>query len=623
MGAPTWPPTPEAFYEEAMQETGRSKAEIGLESDDDEEAERALLALFLYQPPRRQLTEGEDNGTTLVEVQRRLSAWLRMVTGQDFVVGYSDPPSTDGENLFLPKAVPAPVEPELDEVLFRTMGLIQLGLVQWGFLEDRATLAEIYRDWVLRSIYHLLAARWIMARWCERYPGVAQDFARVQVMDKAGGLRVNVTEVPRDGLPDAFLPLYAGLTVNLNWGGGGPDSELARAATAAVDRAPTAQAARLAMLGHGQTLRQHYRRQRLGPPPLPWYLGIIRPEWILAELSRDLAAEQEWKKGQLPLRQLLAAKARNASAIPTPGDDGPPAASRRGLRGRLRGRLRSALEGAGPQLSSMPAYGALRDEHQDQARQARYGAAKWESGIRPEDIITNQEEGRPGDDGGRLYDEWDYKRGLYKVAETKVFSPDAPTGPLASYERIVAVNGREIKLVRRRFEALRVEERWMGGLSDGPEIDLDRAITAVTDIAAGQQPREDFYRRFVRHPHPVCILTAVDLSGSTQGNVLRLEQDALVLFAEGLRTLGLPHAFYGFNGSHPQECFLYRLKGFEERYDEGVQKRLGSLRASGGTRLGALIRHATWVLDQQPQPRRVLMLLSDGKPEGRGDYRGA
>ena len=114
-----------------------------------------------------------------------------------------------------------------------------------------------------------------------------------------------------------------------------------------------------------------------------------------------------------------------------------------------------------------------------------------------------------------------------------------------------------------------MEERWIGGLPDGPEIDLNRAIMAVTDIQAGLQPKEDFYRRFMRMPHPVCILTAVDLSGSTQGNVLRLEQEALVLFAEGLRTLGLPHGFYGFNGSHPQECFLYKLKGFE---DEATQK---------------------------------------------------
>ncbi len=602
-----------------MKETGQSKADLGLEQEDDEEAERALLALFLYQPPRRQLTDGEDNGTTLNVVQKRLGAWLRMITGQDFTIGFSDPPSTDGTNLFLPKAVPAPMALEQDEELYRTMGLIQLGMARWGFLEERSTLSEIYRDWLLRSIYHLLAARWIMARWCEEYPGVARDFERVKVMDKAGGMRVNVTEVPRDGLPDAFLPLYNGLTINLNWGDPGPEGEPARRAVAAVDRAETAAAARMAILGHGQTLRQHFRKLRLGPPPLPWYLGIIRPEWILADLSRDLAFEQEWKKGQLPLRQLLAAKARNPGATP---DAGPTEGGRKGLRSRLRGKFKQAMKGAGPDIANMPAYGDLRDEHQEQAREARYGAAKWESGVRPEDIITNQEEEKPGEDGGREYDEWDYKQGCYKVAATKVFSPDGATGPMASYEKITEVNRKEIKQIRRRFEALRVEERWIGGLPDGPEIDLNRAIMAVTDIQAGLQPKEDFYRRFMRMPHPVCILTAVDLSGSTQGNVLRLEQEALVLFAEGLRTLGLPHSFYGFNGSHPQECFLYKLKGFEDRYDENVYKRLGNLRASGGSRLGAFIRHANWVLESQPQPRRVLLLLSDGKPEGRGDYRG-
>lgn len=117
-------------------------------------------------------------------------------------------------------------------------------------------------------------------------------------------------------------------------------------------------------------------------------------------------------------------------------------------------------------------------------------------------------------------------------------------------------------------------------------------------------------------------MTMVDVSGSTQGNILALEQEAMVLFAEGLRTLNFPHAFFAFGNTHPAECAFMRIKGFEEQYDEAVYKRLGNLRANGATRLGAYVRHAGYALSLRPQARRILMIISDGKPEDRGDYRG-
>ena len=606
-----------------MDEYGVSKGDLGLEGLDDEEAEQALLAHFLHGNPRKLLGDGEEAGTTLPQVHRRLAAWLRMITGRDFALASSDPPSTDGENLFLPKAVPAPEDPWADEVLYRSMGMVQLGLAELGFLEGRARLGEIYKDWVFRSVYHLLSVRYVMRHYCEAFPGIAADFAAVRAMEKAGRMRVNVTEVPRDGLPKAFLPLYDSLTINLNWPDPGPEGEPARRAAAAVDAAPSPEAARLAIAGQGRQVREHLKRLKLGPPPLPYFVGILRPEWILADLARDVAAETAWMKGNAPLQQLLAAKARNAGAIPLGGP--PEAGPKKGLRGRLKARLKKAMASPGEQmdhdLASMPAYGALRDDAQQKHKEVRYGAAKWSTDVSADELVNDLKD-KPGDDGGREYDEWDHAGALYKISETKVYAPEAQTGSLAAYDRIVGANQKEIKQIRRQFEVLRVEERWVGGLPDGPEIDMNRALIALTDIAAGQQPREDFYKRFVRQRKDLAVMTLVDQSGSTQGQVLAAEQEAVILFAEGLRTLQVPHAFYGFNSNHPREVYTYRIKGFSDPYDDTVKKRLGNLRAQGGTHLGAIVRQACFLLGQQPQGRRVLILLSDGKPEARGDYRG-
>ncbi|MCP4920113.1 MAG: hypothetical protein GY913_24690, partial [Proteobacteria bacterium] len=338
-------------------------------------------------------------------------------------------------------------------------------------------------------------------------------------------------------------------------------------------------------------------------PPLLWYLGICRPEWILADLDHDAAYESEWKQGNKPLRALRAAMERNRGGIPVPEVEKPT-----GLRARLKAKLKGALEsGADEDLAKMPAYGVLRDE----AVEKRKKKVDHTLAVRT-----------LPDDEGREHDEWDQAAGAWRIGETFVTTPVGNTGPVSGYERVLDANGGAIKRIRRRFEALRQQERWEGGLADGPEIDLDRAIVAWSDIQAGQQPKQDFYKRFVRRREAVCVLTLVDQSGSTQGRVLAAQQEAVVLFAEGLKTLGVPHAFHGFNGSHARDIKLHRLKGFDEGYDDDVRRRLGNLRAEGATRLGAVLRHACWMLEQRPEPRRVLLLLSDGKPEDRHGYRG-
>lgn len=575
MGAPTWEPD---------------------EHGTDAEVERALLAPFLFGDPVLLAKDGTAAGTPVAHVQKRVLAWLTMVSGQAFKLGHADPASTDIVHLLLPRNLPPPAQPTQDEVLYRVVALLQAGLVAHGFLDKKPLLRELHRDWILRSTWHLLAARAIAKLYGDRFPGIAKDLAAVSAMEKATRLRVNLTEVPREGLPEAFIPLYSGLTTSFALQTGGAE---ARAAIDAVDAAPV-EAMHLVVLGQARKLREHFKRLRLGPPPLPWYLGIIRPEWILADLEPD--ETNEWMKGNKPLRQLLAAMARNKDRIPVPEVD--PQPERRGLRARLKARF----QGDDDEVAKMPAYGTLRDEAHDKARSVREDAPQHAEIVREE---------------VREYDEWDHTSGSWKLSETRVSEPEAPAGSMQAYEQVLEANSAQVRRIRRRFEALRQEERWETGLPDGPEIDLDRLVIAYSDVVAGQQPRQDFHKRFVRRRRPVCVLTLVDLSGSTQGRVLHAQQEAVILFAEGLKVLGVPHAFAGFNGQSAQDIALWRLKGFDEALDDRVKKRLGSLRATGATRLGAVIRHATWMLEARPEPRRVLILLSDGKPEDRSGYRGS
>mgnify|MGYP006081424661 CR=1 FL=1 len=581
----------------------------------DQEAEEAILASYLFSPPVRQLVPGVDNGTPLSQVQRRVSAWLSMVTGRHLASGYSDPSSTDGENLFLPPAVAAPADEMADERLYRIMGIIQIGLVELGFLSNKGLLSDIHKDWVLRSTYHILAARAVLNHYRRELPGLASDIEAVSKMSKAGALRVNITPVPKEGLPEAFLPLYRDLTSHESWGEAGFSAEKARQAVEAVDRETSLPALKLLISGQAVALREHFLSLRLGPPPLPWYLGIVRPEWFLAKMGYDGDADEDWKKGQLPLRQLIQARAklglgkRRAATIEGPG-----------LRSRLKSRFKKKLESptGGASLSNQPAYGAARDSAQAKAKKER--RPQFSQGL-DHSIFTVDSATKPDEDG-HIHDEWDFRLRNYRLAATRVLSPEAQGGSLDNYKQIVQTHKAEINKIRRQFEALRIEERWRGGERDGPELDLPRVVRALTDIHAGYQPDDTLFRRFIRDPQDVTVMTLVDLSGSTHGRILSEEQRAVVLFAEGLHRLSVPHAFYGFNGTAPTSCTLHRLKGFAEPYDDAVYKRLGNLRATGGTRLGAHIREAHRMLASRSESRRILILLSDGKPEARGDYRG-
>ncbi|NOY25693.1 MAG: hypothetical protein GXP62_07445 [Oligoflexia bacterium] len=589
MGAPTWPPTPKDADQATLDEYGDAARAV-IAAETDEEAEQALLAAFLMGTVKRQLTDGSDVGLPLEAVARPLSAWLRMVSGLDIEIAVNDPACTDTRDIYLPRAVPAPEQPDEDRLLFRCMAMIQAGFLRLGLLDSERFLARVHADWVYRNAWHLLATRLVIRFWSARYPGIATDFAALPLLPKAGIMRVNLAEVPKNGMPGAFRPLYRGLLrfAQDDRPPPGPTAQghVALAAMDAVDQLDLGtpvglKGAPLVLTGQAQRLREEYRRLRLGPPPLPYVAGVLRPEWILDDLQRDLAYEQEWQRGNKPLRALIRSIRNKKGAT--------------GIQEKLKRAMR-------PGLASGSVSGSV-------------------SG-RP-DLITNEIQARPDPDDGRQYDEYDAAHGRTIVAATRVTEEPASSGPLESYQRIVAANQPQISRIRRQFAALRVEERWVHGLSDGTEIDLNRAVAAMADIQAGFSPKVDWYKRFQRQRQETAILTMVDLSGSTQGQIIYKEQEALVLFSEGLRVLAYPHAFYGFSNQGPLACAWQRIKGWEDRYDDAVLKRLGNLRPGGATRMGAFIRHATWSLGSQPQQRRILLVLSDGKPEDRGQYRGS
>ena len=99
-------------------------------------------------------------------------------------------------------------------------------------------------------------------------------------------------------------------------------------------------------------------------------------------------------------------------------------------------------------------------------------------------------------------------------------------------------------------------------------------------------------------------------------------RDSLFLFAESLGATGDRFGMLGFSSRRRDPVRVHTLKGFEEDYGAAVRGRIDAIRPGYYTRMGAAIRYATDLLANQPAGRRLLLLLSDGKPNDLDRYEG-
>ena len=180
-----------------------------------------------------------------------------------------------------------------------------------------------------------------------------------------------------------------------------------------------------------------------------------------------------------------------------------------------------------------------------------------------------------------------------------------------------------LKSIRRTFEALRGEEKRLRRQPDGDEIDLDALVEAFAGACNGHEYGDRLFTRMDKHDRDIAVMFMVDMSGSTKGWINDAEREALVLLCEALETLGDRYAVYGFSGSTRKRCEIYRIKRFDEPYGDLVQARISGIQPQDYTRMGAAIRHLARITGEIDARTKVLVTLSDGKPDDYTDYRGA
>jgi nitric oxide reductase NorD protein len=241
------------------------------------------------------------------------------------------------------------------------------------------------------------------------------------------------------------------------------------------------------------------------------------------------------------------------------------------------------------------------------------------------DLPSAAADDRPLGPGIRL-PEWDWKRHelVADHCSAQLLVATAPP-PFAPPPALRAVARR----VRRRMEVLRAAPVRERAQRDGDEIDLDAWLRHRVQ-ADGAAQREDpaVWSRRVNGERSLATLLLADLSLSTDAyasdtqRVVDVIRDALYVFGEALAAGGDAFEMLGFSSVRRQNVRIHQLKGFDERWDGAARDRVGAVKPGYYTRMGAAVRLATQRLQARPERQRLLLILTDGKPNDLDVYEG-
>ena len=219
------------------------------------------------------------------------------------------------------------------------------------------------------------------------------------------------------------------------------------------------------------------------------------------------------------------------------------------------------------------------------------------------------------------YPEWSHRARGYMPDHCRVLEAEASPG--ANF----APDPRLMARVRRQFESLNPRRVLLPRQIDGAELDLDALIAAQVAIRATGQGSDRIFRDLRNTERDLSVAILMDCSRSTESvvgsrSIIDTMREALAALAGGIDAAGDRLAIWGFSSLRRDRVFLTRCKGFDGRVTPEVTARVGGLTPGHYTRLGAAIRHASAQLAAEPSAQKLLLVLTDGKPNDLDHYEG-
>jgi len=571
-----------------------------------------------------------ESGVTFDEISTRMTHYIRGVSGHQLELSISPVPTTDTRTIFLPELLTAFPEKHNNSLLYKL-----LVTLQWGHIESRLFAEILGPDLIARDIYlrfpdrklaqdifSLLQFRKIFHRLKCELPGLIQQ-SRDLCVQLCKGICHKGEE---KGKSEAFQLFFAeslncgentgefGLNSRGKWNGEENSPELSEI----LDLLPNLYNKFSGLsgcydLGAASLLLGKFDFTRAGE-----IIALQREkdkDRFIATLALMMDKQsgrvnEDIQTGNAPERLenslLLLLTKRHEQAQQRKKD----AIQMDNTGLELPKELAALIDKIELDLGNLPeAY------VQTAAGLAGGGFNRQENTIAEESVSFAEK-------GTHSYDEWDFRRGGYRSNWCSLH--EKPINPIRSIfvASTLEKYSSQMSRLRRQFEMLRTQNRFVKRRRHGDDIDLDALIDALGDSRAGLTPSDRLFVRLLRDERDIGAMFLVDMSNSTEGWVGVAVKEALVLLAEALEVVGDQYGIYGFSGMRRSKSELFHIKHFEEPYDAEVKQRIGSITPKEYTRMGPPIRHLTKKLLETQSKVRLLVVISDGKPEDYDDYKG-
>lgn len=228
--------------------------------------------------------------------------------------------------------------------------------------------------------------------------------------------------------------------------------------------------------------------------------------------------------------------------------------------------------------------------------------------------------------GAFTYPEWDARGGVWLPDHCRVLA--APVEPVPDWAGIRDdAARRRIRAVKRQFEAMRPAKLIRHAQPDGEELDLDAALRSFTDLRAMGRGSDRIWQQARPEKRDLAVSILMDVSRSTESAVtgravIDIAREALTALAWGLDACGDRFTIQGFSSLKRDRVWIHECKSFDQKMDQGIEARIHALRPGFYTRLGAAIRHASHGLVKEGRSRRLMIVITDGKPNDLDHYEG-
>ncbi len=288
----------------------------------------------------------------------------------------------------------------------------------------------------------------------------------------------------------------------------------------------------------------------------------------------------------------------------------------------------SQQQEAGEEQSEQPQNAESGDQQDggEQQEMPSYGDSSGQSAR----ASGQSDKGQPGQgssDKGIPYPEWDYRELRYKRNWSWVQEKRLAESNMNETNRLMKQYANALKRLKKAIQSQKpTRAAPLRQQLDGDDMDLNAVVAYVAEKRAGRSPRPNIYKRREIRQREVAVTLLADMSTSIMqhlpeggGRLVDRVRAGVLLFAESMEEVGDAYSIAGFCSKYRDNVSYYMLKDFDENMSEEIRAQIGGMSGRLATRMGAAIRHATARFEGVESRRRLLLLLSDGRPEDYDD----